>query len=164
MGGIAHITVRFSEIELGGSELELALDKEVWDSLEGTLNEHVEWHVYYVSAYHRCEPCGGLLEERAMVKAEIGRTLYSRETQPPRPCYAEGDTHVVMNLLLLLAHLKKNGARARVASDSTELFESLGTLEGFSADDILALCADKKGYAFTGSRTHSCYPTILTEH
>ncbi|MBN1544950.1 hypothetical protein JW898_05835 [Candidatus Woesearchaeota archaeon] len=160
MGGIDHITVRFSEIELGGSELELSLEKEVWDSVEGTPNEHVEWHVYYVRAYK----AGEMTEEPARMKAEIGRTLYSRETLPPRPCYTEGDTQVIVNFLLLLAHLKGNGARATVSSDSTGLFESLGTLEGFSADNILNLCASRNRHTFTGVGMHNSYPPPLTEH
>ncbi len=138
MGDISHITSRFSDISLQGSELELEIRQETWDSTtdpEGKRihNSYVQWRVYMVEAYipGRQEP----------VRAEAARTLYSRLTGEPHETYApEGNAEAVSNLIHFFDYLAKRGARVMITHDSSGLFDEMGCLEGLDTEQaILAI-------------------------
>jgi hypothetical protein len=136
MGDAAQIATRFLNAKSQPGELELCLEAEVWDDVTdqrgNTIkNEEVEWHVYYARA-----SVADATGTRRYAREELGRTLYSKRDNAPHKTYSpQGDSPTVINTYLLLRHLVNRGANAVVMTDTSGLFEEVGTLAGMRIDE-----------------------------
>lgn len=127
---ICHVTSRFDDVALEGSELEIELSVEfsrdpadtVFRGLPDPGYEDVFWCFYKA----QLRSSDGYVD----VGVEFGRTLYDSRGKMPHRWDPDGDEKVVSALSSFLAYLSENGARGMIVSDGSTLFDDLGTLEG----------------------------------
>ena len=129
--GIINLADAFSERYLGEGELEIELRTMVWDHVidrhgNKCYSDMVEMRRFYV--------CIDVLEVSS--QTEIGEVWYDLGGGSV-PRHMIDEQNVFDNIIKFLSILNENGVKAKITSDSTELFEDMGTLKGRSVREAV---------------------------
>lgn len=123
---IDHVTARFSAAALEGSDLEIELSLELSENGEQQDPSRIKYNEFWCFYVAHVKSVDGALD----VTAELGRTLYDKSSHMPHRYDEQGDEKVSSLLCRFLGYLSSNGARGVIVSDTSTLFNDLGTLEG----------------------------------